>query len=199
MIRLAFTIDDGPNAGLTSGGWRVWVHGDSTYIASRGVGGIWKASLHGDTAWQVAVTKEHLASEKPVYAGNPRAPWVFQPTPFVDGLRLAFVIAITRPSLMPGDIDAADFQVPVRDRWDELTVAYVHMTQAGAHLGGSRRVIAEPLSLDSGRQVWVTWGRERVEPVGPERAPAGAMVEPVWPEQHGVAAPGFVLRGVHVG
>ncbi len=36
---------DGPNAGLNSGGFRVWVNGDDTYVASTEIGGKWKASL----------------------------------------------------------------------------------------------------------------------------------------------------------
>lgn len=31
-IRFAFRLADGPAAGLSCGGWRVWTHGESTYI-----------------------------------------------------------------------------------------------------------------------------------------------------------------------
>lgn len=198
-VRFAFTIDAGPNVNMTSGGWRVWVNREDTYIAASHLGGIWKASLHGDTSWRIAVTKEHLATENPVYRGPERAPWNFNPTPFVRGVRFAFAVVITRPAMRPGVLDDKAVHIPVRDRWDEVTIAYVFMTEPDIALSTSRHVIGGPLILESGRRVWVAWGREPVPPKEPEAVPAGSMIEPMWPEKHGVGAPAFVLRGLHVG
>jgi hypothetical protein len=38
LIRFTFAITTGPYAGLTTGGWRLWVHGEDTYIADKAIG-----------------------------------------------------------------------------------------------------------------------------------------------------------------
>ncbi|MCW2587282.1 MAG: UDP-N-acetylmuramoyl-tripeptide--D-alanyl-D-alanine ligase [Frankiales bacterium] len=45
-VRFAFTIPDGAHAGLTNGGWRLWVRGEDTYLTNRAFGDVWKLSLH---------------------------------------------------------------------------------------------------------------------------------------------------------
>jgi hypothetical protein len=63
----------------------------------------------------------------------------------------------------------------------------------------SPRLVGGPLSLRSGRRVWVTAGTEEVMGGRPEPIPATAIVEPVWPAEHGVTAPGVFIRGAHIG
>jgi hypothetical protein len=106
-IRFAFTIKDGPNAGLTSGTWRAWTHGEDLYIAPEELSKVWKVSLHADAAWRVAMTSEHVREgvEPQLPHGVDRAVWKFRPPPFEDGGRLAFVVAVTRASLLPGVLD----------------------------------------------------------------------------------------------
>jgi hypothetical protein len=198
MVRFAFTIADGPNAGLTSGGWRIWVRHEDTYITSKSIGGIWKVSLHGDIAWRLAVTKQHQDSPTPVWTEDDRAPWKFEPTPFVDGVRRAFFIAAFRGSLRRLPMDPRDTHVSVADRWDEVTLVTVCMTEPNVELDAPRR-ISEPLQLRSGRRVWLHAHTEDLEGgAEPEPEPVSSMVEPVWPGEHGVPVPGLVLRGVNV-
>lgn len=197
-VRFAFTIADGPNAGLSCGGWRLWVHGDSTYLTGTSVGGIWKASLHGDIAWRYAATREHMRSDRPVLPGHDRVQWTFTPPPFVSGGRLAFAIAATRGALRREQLDTREVHIRVHDRWDQVTVAYVYMTEPSVDFRPSR-LVAGPLALSNDRRVWLTAGTEGVAPIEAESIPVSVMVEPKWPEQHGVAAPGLVLRGVHLG
>lgn len=197
-IRFAFTIAEGPNAGITCGGWRVSVHGEGTYISSTAVGGIWKTSLHGDAAWRLAVTKEHFASSTSVYNGPDRAPWKFQPTKFVSGKRLAYAIGVFRHALRPESIDPKEVQIAVNDSWNELTVAYIWMTEPGVELL-SDRLVGGPLLLKSRRSVWVTAGVEEIGDMKPEPVARSTFAEPVSPEVNGVLAPGVLVRGVHVG
>lgn len=194
-LRFAFTIPEGPNAGLTCNGWRLWVSGEDTYIAAVSLQGSWKVSLHADEAWQLAVTKEELAKVRPVYAGRERAPWRFRPTPFVDGRRLAFVIAVCRSALLPGRLVERERHIAVADRWDQLTMAYVWMSEPEVEVHGARPV-GGPLPLASGRRVWVTAHTQRLESGEAEPPAVASMVEPMWPPEHDVAAPGIMLRGV---
>lgn len=198
-FRFAFAITDGPNAGLSCSGWRVWAHGESTYMASTGTGGMWKLSLHGDAAWRYAQTSEDRRSGRPVLpVGHDRAPWKFTPSPFVNGSRVAFVIAVARGAMLPQPVDPSETVIPVEDRWDRLPNVCIHHTLPGHKLRTTRLPIGQPLTLDSGRQVWLTAGSEAVDPTPPEKQAVGAMIEPLSPETHGVAWPGLIVRGVHV-
>ena len=197
-LQFAFTIVDGPNAGLTSGSWRVWVRNEDTYIAPAALGGIWKCSLHGDVAWQWAATKEHMDSPNPVWRGPDRAPWKFVPTAMVDGGRLAFAICTFRHALLPGELDPRDIHIRVDDRWDQVTLACVWMTEPGVSLTDDR-LIGGPLTLASGRQVWVTAKTEPLPGGTPEAQAIASMLEPAVPGADDVTAPGVFHRGVHIG
>jgi len=195
----SFEITSGPNAGLRCGGWRVWTRKEDTYITTAELGPKWKASLHGDVAWQVAITRENAASpDRLLPVGHDRAPWKFTPPPFIDGRRLAFAIAVSRGALRPDPpVEGDEHTIIAEDRWDLVTVAQVWMTEPGAALGIEPSL--GPLALASGRQVWVAGAWEEVEPMDPEPVPVSAMIEPMWPEKHGVTAPGYMVRGVHLG
>jgi hypothetical protein len=156
LVRFGFVIEDGPNRGLACGGWRVWTRHEDTYITAKSLNGTWKTSLHGDAVWQLAVTKEHLrAAQRPVWTEPDRAPFKFRPTRFVDGKRLAFVVAATRGALPPQPLDSRELRVAVEDRWDTLTSVWIWMTETGRdfHEDG---LLAGPLPLASGRNVWTT-------------------------------------------
>lgn len=198
-IRFAFTIQEGRNAGLTSGSWFVKTHVEDVYIAGKAISGIWKVSLHGDQAWRLALTSEHVKTGEPPQLPNEldRAGWTFQPPPFVDGRRLAFAIAATRGALLPIGLDEQDLHIAVEDRWDQLTVAYLWMTEPAVELDRPARRIGEPLLLASGRRVWLTAGVERVAGE-PEPIAVGSMVEPMTQDAHGVTAPGLMLKGVRL-
>lgn len=198
-VRFAFRITSGPNAGLGSAGWRVWTHGNSIYMNSVSTGGRWKLSLHGDVAWRYAQTAEDQHSETPTLpAGHERAVWTFTPTPFEDGVRRAFAIAITRAALLPCAVDPKEAVLEVEDRWDRLVTLFLEVTLPGVELTTSRRVIAEPLALSDGRRLWLTLGSEPLDGQ-PEPQAVSAMIEPVAPETHGVAFPGVMVRGVRIG
>lgn len=200
MLRFAFTISEGPNAGLTSGPWRAWTKGEDCYIVPKAPDDVWKVSLHGDAAWRLAMTSEHLASGQLPHLpeGVDRAMWKFEPTEFVAGRRLAFAIATTRSAMLPGALSEADLHIAVRDRWDEVTVAYFWMTEPGVELDGVDRMVGDPLLLQSGRRLWMSAGVERV--LGePEPMAHGAMIVPMTPENDDVAAPGLMIKGVRLG
>jgi hypothetical protein len=198
LIRFTFAITTGPCVGLTTGGWRLWVHGDDTYIADKAIGAMWKTSLHGNVAWRLAATQEAMAGEAPpVPPGTDRALWKFDPPPFVNGGRRAFFVAATRGCLRPDRLDERDVVIEVDDRWDQMTYAMVWMTEPTFRLVHPR-IIDGPLSLASGRNVWLTAGAEALPPCDPEPIPASSMAEPLWPEKHGVPCPGIVVRGVHL-
>lgn len=199
-LRFAFTIAEGPNAGLTNGGWRLWINGDTTYLTTKPLEGSWKVSLHGDKAWRVAMTKEHLLTEQPVWSPDQdRAPWKFDPPPFVGGRRMAFAIAVTRGCLRPELLDDSELHIAVQERWDVVTVAYVWQAEPGLAVEPSARPVGEVLTMKNGRQVWMTADTEDVGPHEPEPIPVSSMVEPQSPAEHGVRAPGLLIRGVHLG
>ena len=200
-LRYAFAITRGPNAGLGCGGWRIWTNNEDTYITATSVGGIWKASLHGDVSWRVAPTKENDESGEPILQdGHRNAPWEFKPTEFSGGERLAFVIAVSRNSLIRQAVDPSrETIIEVADRWDRLTALYVRMTEPAVALDPLYAVVGGPLPLINGRQVWVTTGEEVIDPYDPEPAPVSLMIQPVSPQNDGVSAPGFVVRGVNIG
>jgi hypothetical protein len=119
----------------------------------------------------------------------------------VRGRRAAGVRGLRRAGRpAPEPLDPAESHIRVEDRWDRVTVACVRMTEPGRRLEGHSRVVAGPLPLASGRAVWLTAGSEAVEACEPEPepVPASAIVEPMWPERHGVKAPGLMVRGVPV-
>lgn len=198
-IRFAFRIVDGPNAGLACGSWRCWTKGEDTYLTAVTVGEVWKLSLHGDESWRYAVTAEHIAAGAPV-AGSPdnRLAWEFRPTEFVDGVRDAFAVAVLRNALRPVSVDGREAVVPVDDRWDRLTVAYISMTEPGV-TAEPARAIAPPLTLASGRQVWLWFRSEPVALGQPEPPPDAVIVEPMSPEKDDVTIPGVLLRGANFG
>ncbi len=194
-VRFAFTVAEGPNQGLTSGGWRVWANKEDTYIAPAGMGSIWKGSLHGDDAWRWAVTQEHLSSgAEPVWTEPDRAPWKFTPTPFVDGRRLAFVICTMRHALRDLPIDPRDIQVPVQDRWDTGTLAMVWMAEPGESIPDDPSMVGYPLELVSGRRVWVTVAIEKL-PYDTEQEP-GAISSAILISPDEDRAPGLTHVGV---
>jgi hypothetical protein len=196
-LRYAFAITTGPNAGLRVGGWRLWTHQEDTYIAVKG--NPWKASLHADASWRVAVTSEHQGSGRlPVVPGGRATSWDFTPTRFESGGRLAFVIAVFRNALIEQQPDPKETLIEVADRWDRLTAIYVWMTESGVTLNAAA-VVGGPLPLNSGRRVWITAGEESIPPSDPEPVPAGALIEPLGPANDDVTAPGFLVRGVNLG
>jgi hypothetical protein len=194
-VRFAFTISAGPHAGLTVGGWRLWVPGEDTYLTNQSFGDVWKLSLHGDDAWQWAVTSEHVRDGGSVVPATmeTRAWWKFTPPPMGEGGRLAFVVAVPRGALQPRPLDPRETHIAVEDRWDRLTVARIHMTEAGVAFT-PRRFVGGPLQLSSGRQVWLSARAEAMPAATPAPPPDGAVVEIWTPETHDVTAPGLFLR-----
>ncbi|WGP12661.1 hypothetical protein [Streptomyces sp. SH5] len=198
-IRFAFTIQHGENSGLTSGSQRVWTSKEDTYLTSVSLGDTWKVSLHGEEAWRIAVTSEHMRSENPVLPpGEDRAPWKFSPTEWVHGRRLAFVLASSRGALINRPLEPADVHIAVEDRWDQITMAQIWMTEPGVDLPEGVRLIGGPLPLASGRRVWVTADTQGVPGKQEWTVASGIMAEPLLPQTHDVSAPGMLLRGVHV-
>lgn len=176
-------------------GW-VSTNKDDTYIAPAGLGGKWNCSLHRDVAWRWAVTTEELTSPNPVWRSQDRAPWKFEPTPFVDGVRLAFVNCTFRHAPLPLPLDPRDEQIRVNDRWDQVTQARIWMSEPHIELSDDR-LIADPLLLDSGRHVWVKAATEALPEGKPEPLAVGSMLEPAVPGVLDVLAPGVFHRGVH--
>jgi|GEM_PF-2740011 len=198
--RFAFAITTGPNAGLACVGWRVWTKHEDTYITATSVGSKWKASLHADDCWRLALTSENERSANPMLVdGHKNAPWEFEPTIFEDGHRLAFAIAVTRAAFRPEPVPANETVIPIEDRWDRLPIAYVRMTEPGVQLAPEQQLVAGPLPLASGRQVWVTAGSEETSPAEPEPIPAGTMIKPLVPAVDKVTAPGLIVVAVNVG
>lgn len=200
-VRFAFEITEGPNAGLRCGGWRVWTNKEDTYITASTFGHVWKGSLHADKAWRWAMDKNHVQSGRlpTLPAGDDRAPWIWQPPPFVDGLRLAFAIGVTRGAMLDEPADPDDcHRIVVEDRWDLLTVAKVWMTEPGVDLAVGP-ALDEPFTLASGRRVWVTAGWEQLEGAEAEPPCTNAIVEPYTPGVQDVRAPGLLVRGARWG
>lgn len=198
-LRFNFRLQDGPHSGLSCGGWRVWTNAEDTYITAKSLRDTWKVSLHGDEWWAAGVTKENSLREDTVLpAGQPRAVWRFQPTPFVDGHRVAFAIGVFRHALLPGESDTREFVIDVPDRWDILSLALVRMTEPGVEPDPMWTIVGGPLPLISGRRVWVTSHGEEIPPSKPEPMAVSSMIEPWTPETHGVASPGWIVKGVHV-
>lgn len=197
-MRFGFRVTEGSAAGLSCGGWRLWTHAESTYLTAKSLDDTWKVSLHGDDWWANAVTAENARrSETVLPQGHDRAVWRFTPTPFVDGRRLAFAVAVFRHALRPEPADPRETVLPVPDRWDVLSLALVSMTEAGVGPDPDWQVVGGPLPLTSGRRVWLTTGHQDVVPGEPEPVPVGVMVQPVDPGTHGVASPGWLVKGVH--
>lgn len=181
--------------GLGCFGWRIWTHGDSTYIA--GKGSPWKVSLHGEQAWRIAPTSEHVRDgREPVISGGRDTGWSFPPTEFQQGMRLAFAIGVTRNCLIPGQPSASEHVIEVPDRWDHLTLLYVWMTKPATTL--DMPAIGGPLLLSNGNHVWVTQGTESLPACDPEPTPVGQMIVPQIPGADDVRAPGFWVQGVNL-
>lgn len=143
------------------------------------------------------MNNEHVQSGRApnLPSGSDRAPWAWSPTPFVDGVRLAFVIAVTRGAVLDQPANPNDqHRIVVEDRWDLLTLAKLWMTEPGVDLP-IEPLIEEPLRLSSGRRVWITAGWEELEGCEPEPLSAGAVVEPYTPGLQDVCAPGVLVRG----
>lgn len=204
--RFAFTIKDGTNAGSTSGPWVVWTHKDDIYIAPEELSGMWKVSLHGDAAWRLAMTAEHVASgiEPQLPQGVDRAMWKWvtdelPAPPFVDGVRLTFVVATTRAALLSSrPLDDRSQHIAVDDRWDVLTMVRFLMTEPGVELTDVPRPVGRSMLLSNGRRLWMAVATESV--VGePEVGIEGAMVEVMSPATHDVSVPGLLLKGLRLG
>ncbi|MFQ1003675.1 hypothetical protein [Modestobacter sp. SSW1-42] len=76
------------------------------------------------------MTKEISLREDTIrQAGQPRAVWRFQPTPFVDGHRVAFAVGVFRHAPLPGESDTRECVIDVPDRWDVLSLGLVRMTE----------------------------------------------------------------------
>ena len=198
-IRFSFQILQGPSKGLVCGGWRVWTHAEDTYITAKSLRDTWKVSLHGESWWACAVTKENSRRPDTILPTElDRSVWTFRPTPFVDGRRLAFAIAVCRHGMLSDTVDPAEEIIEVPDRWDRITIAAVRMTEPGAAPDPSWSIVGEPLHLASGRTVWVTQSTESIEPTQPEPTAAGALIRPLSPETSDVTAPGWLVTGVHI-
>ena len=199
-VRFAFEITEGPNAGLRSSGWRVWTNNEDTYITASTFGQVWKGSLHGDVAWRWAMDKNHVQSGRAptLPKGHDRAPWTWEPTPFVNGVRLAFAIAVTRGAMLDRPADPKDqHRIVVEDRWDQLTLAKIWMTEPGVDLPIDP-LLDQPMELSSGRRVWITAGWEELSDGEPEPLCAGAIVEPYTPGVQDVRAPRLFVRGLRL-
>ena len=195
--RLTFTIAEGPNAGLTTGAFKLWTRKEDTYLAPVELGGIWKLSLHADSVWRWAVTTEHMAGQDPIVPGPGRMAFDYEPVEFDGGRRLAFTICTFRHALLPRELDKKALHVRVNDSWQEVTLAGIWMTEPGVELERSRPV-GEPLILDSGRRVWVSAWTEAVPDGEPEPQAVSSLIEFAMPAKHAVRGPGVFLRGVHV-
>jgi hypothetical protein len=199
-VRFTFHLVDGPNAGLSCGGWRVWTHGEATYITAKALHDTWKVSLHGDEWWASSVTAENAERADTVLPPDlQRSVWRFQPTQFSGGRRLEFALGVFRHALLKEPtLDAREVIVTVPDSWDVLTLALVWMTEPDVDADPNWTLIGGPLPLSSGRRVWVTSSYDRVAPVEPQPIAVSTMIEPVTPLTHDVASPGWLVHGVHV-
>lgn len=200
-IRFCFSIPDGVNAGLSCVGWRVWTNRDDIYITSKGLGGKWKVSLHGDDVWRMAATKEFIEAGGDFgITDRDAAKFEFEVVPMpADGKRMTFVILVPRSALISRPVPSKEICIPFEDRWDQCTKATVWTIEAGVDADfDPAQVVGGPLSLASGRQVWVEWGVERHDEVDPVPPPAGSMLAPLFPPRDDVACPGFVINGVNV-
>jgi len=198
LIRFAFAINQGPSAGVRCAGWRVWCTGEDTYITSKTLNGTWKTSLHGDVAWRTAATKENMGGDSPVLpADHDRAVWKYEPNSFVDGVRLAFVIASGRTALRPGPADSREIDVECADEWNRIQMIQVWMAEEGV-TPAPRSVVGKIMTLASGRSVWLESASEVVpswDPA-PQATAWGVVVSPQNPATDDVRAPGLLLTGI---
>lgn len=195
--RFTFTIAEGPNAGLTTGAFKLWTRKEDTYLAPVELGGIWKLSLHADSVWRWAVTQEHLAAPDPIVPGPGRMAFDYEPVEFENGGRLAFTICAFRHALLPLPLDEKALHIKVNDSWQEVTLAGIWMTEPGVEFAPQRQV-GEPLTLVSGRRVWVSAWTEPLPNGVPEPQAVSSMIEFAMPDEHGVDGPGVFLRGVNL-
>lgn len=196
---IGFKIENGVNAGLAHGSWAINTHGEDTYIWV--VKGVLKVSLHGDAAWQVAYTSEHVASGRaPAWPGEGRTVFPLTPTPFdVHGRRMVLLIAVQRDAMLSHPLPRCDAVISVQDKWDEITVACLWMTEPGVVLEPTERVVAGPLPLRSGRNIWVSQRTDVwTPPERPDLPCVGAIVEPTDWSADGPLAPLLLVRGFHV-
>lgn len=196
-IKFAFTIADGPNAGLSTGPFKLWTRKEDTYLTPVDLGGIWKLSLHSDAVWRWAITSEHLRSPGRLVQGPGRVGFDYEPVEFEGGMRLAFTVCAFRHSLRPCTLDSEAHHIRVNDSWQEVTLAGIWMTEPGVVLE-CERPVGEPLSLSSGRRVWVSAWTEPLPGGEPEPPAVSSMIEFASPGRHGVRGPGVFLRGVRV-
>ncbi len=200
--RFAFAITEGPNAGLSSSGWRVWTNKEDIYVTSTGFGKKLKVSLHGDHAWRMAPTAEFVRAGGDFQIKDRETLDLdFKVVPMgPDGIRMTFVIMVPRSALTWGGPGKGEIPVTVNDRWDQFTKATVWTTEPGVGRPvDETQLVGGPSTLTSGREVWVSWGTESCVPSDPEPVPAGSMIEPRYPPTHAVACPGFMVRGVNIG
>lgn len=179
----------------------MWCTGEDTYITSKTLAGTWKTSLHGDEAWRTAVTSENMRSSSPsLPLGSDRAPWKYDVPPFLEGKRLAFVVAATRSAMLPGRKSQKEIQIPVEDKWNVIQLVRIWMTEPGVNLE-NLDFIGPPLELQSGRRVWIDTVTEDIPEwdASPEKSARGSLVEVLTPQLHGTKSPGLLVRGFRLG
>lgn len=87
----------------------------------------------------------------------------------------------------------------VNDRWDQIAVVYVTMTEPDVDQHHIPGLLTEPMHLMNGPLVWLHAGIEFVPDTPPEPVPVSILVASLSPD-HGddVSAPGLILRGIHL-
>jgi len=198
-LRFCFRMTATDGVELSCGGWRLWTHGEDTYLTSKSLDGSWKVSLHRDAWWASAITGENSRRPDSVLPeGHERTMARYTPTQFIDGRRTVFAIGAFRHAMLPEMQDPREVRLEVPDRWDRLTLALVRMTERGISPSPEWTVVGNPLPLTSGRRVWLTHSIEEIPSIDEEPPAVGRMAELVQPETHDVASPGWLIKGVHI-
>lgn len=197
-ISWTFAITSGANAGLSNGPWKLNTSREDVYLWLTPRRGPLKLSLHGDDAWRIAYTREHMMTDNPLWPSNDRLAYSFTPPPFdAQGRRLALRLIMTRAAMLPGLQDPGSYTIPVDDRWDRLTAACLWMTEPDASLDSAFEMIGSPLPLESGRQVWIVRATQGTNGV-PEPQCDGAMIQPLDPQEGGPDVPTLLVTGVNI-
>ncbi|ALO66667.1 hypothetical protein AS189_09390 [Arthrobacter alpinus] len=110
------------------------------------------------------------------------------------------MVAVARSAMLPGQKDQKEVQIATQDAWNVIQLARIWMTEPGVSLEGLD-FIGEPLSLKSGRRVWLDTVAEIVPgwSTSPENPAVGSMVEVITPESHGSLSPGLLVKGIQLG
>ena len=204
-MRFAFAIEGGRDPGLCLGGWRVFISGNDIMISAKSMKPM-KVTLHDETRssaarpWRFAYTTEHMQGPKPMWPPDrDRAVYKFSPTPFVDGIRRTFAIAVPRGGLRNTLISPKETTIIVPDRWDMLGVAMVLTTEPGVEPNLWNPAQRDPLKLTNGRRVWLACVHQPVEATDPERPPDNNLIRVLSPENDEVSCPGFIVPGLNIG